>query len=141
MEMSEPYSAEFRLNPYKLFWKHPTDPNRPIERVYSEGYTLDRMLSFQEEIMAQLHPCPEGSPEIGIVGIMLYSDSMQLANFGEASLWPAYLTFANWSKYPRLKPSSLAMNHLPKTTQEHYQSHFNRMATDAELCVESVDYN
>ncbi|KAJ8074712.1 hypothetical protein PM082_022290 [Marasmius tenuissimus] len=138
--MSEPYSAEFCLNPYKLFWKHPTDPNCPIERVYGEGYTLDRMLSFQEEIMAQLHLHPEGSPEIGIVGIMLYSDSTQLANFGEASLGPAYLTFANWSKYLHLKPSLLAMNHviyfpsLPKTTQKHYQSHFNRMATDAELC-------
>ncbi|KAL0062179.1 hypothetical protein AAF712_010934 [Marasmius tenuissimus] len=138
-EMAEPYTAQFHLKPYKLFWKHPKDPEKPVQRVYGEGYTSNRMLGFEKEIMTKLHPRPEGSPEVGIIGIMLYSDSTQLANFGEASLWPAYLTFANWSKYTRLKPSSLAMNHiiyfpsLPKTAQEHYNDHFKKMATDAEL--------
>ncbi|KAK1216806.1 hypothetical protein PQX77_020558 [Marasmius sp. AFHP31] len=138
-EMSEPYSADFHLKPYKLFHKHPTDLSRPVQRVYGESYTSDRMLSFEDEILRQLGPRPEGSPEVGIVAIMLYSDSTQLANFGDASLWPGYLTFANWSKYVRLKPSSLAMNHimyfpsLPKTIQEHYQAHFDRLASDSEI--------
>ncbi|KAL0057521.1 hypothetical protein AAF712_015842 [Marasmius tenuissimus] len=76
---------------------------------------------------------------MGIIGIMLSSDLTQLANFGEASPWPAHLMFANWSKYTHLKLSSLAMNHiiyfplLPKTAQEHYKHHFKKMATDAEL--------
>ncbi|KAK1235189.1 hypothetical protein PQX77_001594 [Marasmius sp. AFHP31] len=138
-EMSEPYSADFHLKPYKLFYKHPADLSHPIQRVYGESYTSDRMLSFEAEIQRQLRGCPEGSPEVGIVAIMLYSDSTQLANFGDASLWPGYLTFANWSKYPRLKPSSLAMNHiiyfpsLPKTIQEHYQAHFDKLASDSEI--------
>ncbi|KAK1220812.1 hypothetical protein PQX77_016383 [Marasmius sp. AFHP31] len=138
-EMSEPYSADFHLKPYKLFYKHPEDLSRPIQRVYGESYTSDRMLSFEDEIQRQLRGRPEGSPEVGIVAIMLYSDSTQLANFGDASLWPGYLTFANWSKYIRLKPSSLAMNHiiyfpsLPKTIQEHYQAHFDKLASDSEI--------
>ncbi|KAK1234803.1 hypothetical protein PQX77_001985 [Marasmius sp. AFHP31] len=138
-EMSEPYSADFHLKPYKLFHKHPTDESRPAQRVYGESYTSDRMLSFEDEILGQLGRRPEGSPEVGIVAIMLYSDSTQLANFGDASLWPGYLTFANWSKYVRLKPSSLAMNHimyfpsLPKTIQEHYQAHFDKLASDSEI--------
>ncbi|KAJ8092892.1 hypothetical protein PM082_023525 [Marasmius tenuissimus] len=137
--MVEPYMAQFHLKPYKLFWKHPKDPEKPVQRVYGESYTSNRMLVFEKEIMTKLHPQPEGSPEVGIIGIMLYSHSTQLANFGEASLWPAYLTFANWSKYTCLKPSSLAMNHiiyfpsLPKTAQEHYKHHLKKMATDAEL--------
>ncbi|KAJ8092300.1 hypothetical protein PM082_023903 [Marasmius tenuissimus] len=138
-EMAEPYSAQFHLKPHKLFWRNPTDPSSPVQRVYGEGYTSDRMLEFEREIMAKLHPRPEGSPEVGIAGIMLYSDSTQLANFGEASLWPAYLTFGNWSKYDRLKPSTLAMNHviyfpsLPKTVQDHYKRHFGQLASEAEL--------
>ncbi|KAL0058886.1 hypothetical protein AAF712_014424 [Marasmius tenuissimus] len=138
-EMAEPYSAQFHLKPHKLFWRNPMDPSSPVQHVYGEGYTSDRMLEFEREIMAKLHPRPEGSPEVGIVGIMLYSDSTQLANFGEASLWPAYLTFGNWSKYDRLKPSALAMNHviyfpsLPKTVQDHYKRHFGQLASEAEL--------
>ncbi|KAJ8085123.1 hypothetical protein PM082_003907 [Marasmius tenuissimus] len=138
-EMNEPYTADFHLKPYKLFWQHPKEPSKPIQRVYGESYTSDMMLGLETEIMKKLHPRPEGSPEVGIIGIILYSDSTQLANFGEASLWPAYLTFGNWSKYSRLKPSSLAMNHiiyfpsLPKTVQEHYHWHFDKMASDAEL--------
>ncbi|KAK1217968.1 hypothetical protein PQX77_019354 [Marasmius sp. AFHP31] len=138
-EMNEPYSADFRLKPYKVFHKHPIDSSRPVQRVYGESYTSDRMLSFEDEILRQLGQRPEGSPEVGIVAIMLYSDSTQLANFGDASLWPGYLTFANWSKYVRLKPSSLAMNHimyfpsLPKTIQEHYQAHFDKLASDSEI--------
>ncbi|KAJ8075541.1 hypothetical protein PM082_021171 [Marasmius tenuissimus] len=138
-EMNEPYTADFHLKPYKLFWQHPKEPSKPIQRVYGESYTSDMMLGLETEIMKKLHPRPEGSPEVGIIGIILYSDSTQLANFGEASLWPAYLTFGNWSKYSRLKPSSLAMNHiiyfpsLLKTVQEHYHWHFDKLASDAEL--------
>ncbi|KAK1233320.1 hypothetical protein PQX77_003527 [Marasmius sp. AFHP31] len=138
-EMSEPYSADFHLKPYKLIYKHPIDPSRPVQRVYGESYTSNRMLPFEDEIQRQLHGHAEGNPEVGIIAIMLYSDSTQLANFGDASLWPGYLTFANWSKYTRLKPSSLAMNHiiyfpaLPKTIQEHYQAHFDQLASESEI--------
>ncbi|KAJ8078120.1 hypothetical protein PM082_000326 [Marasmius tenuissimus] len=138
-EMEEPYTAQFHLKPYKLFWQ-PSD-NRPIQRVYGEGYTSDRMLQLEAEINTKAKSLPEGSikHEIGIVCIGLYSDSTLLANFGDVSLWPAYFTFVNWSKYPRLKPGSRGMNHLiyfpslPVTIQEHYRIHFDHLASDVEL--------
>ncbi|KAJ8088038.1 hypothetical protein PM082_013589 [Marasmius tenuissimus] len=137
--MNEPYTADFHLKPYKLFWQHPKEPSKPIQDVYGESYTSDMMLGLKSEIMKKLHPRPKGSPKVGIIRIILYSDSTQLANFGEASLWPAYLMFGNWSKYSCLKLLSLAMNHiiyfpsLPKTIQEHYHWHFDKLALDAEL--------
>ncbi|KAL0577345.1 hypothetical protein V5O48_004644 [Marasmius crinis-equi] len=133
-EMQEPYSAQFHLKPYKLSWQ---PPDRPIQRVYGEAYTSDRMLEFESEIMGKHQPAIEH--EIGIVGLILYSDSTTCTNFGDVSMWPAYLTFANWSKNIRLKPKSFAMNHiiyipsLPESIQKHYQTHFDHMASDNEL--------
>ncbi|KAL0562720.1 hypothetical protein V5O48_019361, partial [Marasmius crinis-equi] len=77
--------------------------------------------------------------EVGIVGLVLYSDSTSCTNFGDVSMWPAYLSFANWSKNVRLKPKSYAMNHiiyipsLPDTIQKHYMTHFDHLASDKEL--------
>ncbi|KAL0058362.1 hypothetical protein AAF712_014966 [Marasmius tenuissimus] len=86
MEMTEPYTADFHLKPYKLFWQHLKEPSKPIQCVYSKSYTSDMMLGIETEIMKKLHPCPEGSPKVGIIRIILYFDSTQLANFGEANL-------------------------------------------------------
>jgi hypothetical protein len=47
-----------------------------------------------------------------LIGIMIWSDSTLLANFGTASLWPIYLYFGNQSKYSRAKPSDFAAHHL-----------------------------
>ncbi|KAG7093235.1 hypothetical protein E1B28_006921 [Marasmius oreades] len=137
-EMKEPYTAQFFLKPFMLFWQ---PSNRPLQRVYGEAYTSDRMLEFEAEIMAKIQNLPKGTiqHEVGIVAIALYSDSTLLSNFGKASMWPAYFTFSNWSKYPRLKLESHAMNHivyfpsLPATINEHYETHFASIAQDAEL--------
>ncbi|TBU36183.1 hypothetical protein BD309DRAFT_1024558 [Dichomitus squalens] len=57
---------------------------------------------------------PEDAPDVEYVvaGILVYSDSTHLANFGTASLWPMYAYFANLSKYLRFKPSIFAAHHL-----------------------------
>ncbi|KAK1223438.1 hypothetical protein PQX77_013677 [Marasmius sp. AFHP31] len=138
-EMHELYTAQFYLKPYKLFWQ--PSGNRPIQRVYGEGYTSDRMLQLEAEINTKVNSLSEGSikHEIGIVCIGLYSDSTLLANFGNVSLWPVYFTFVNCSKYKCLKLGSRGMNHLiyfpslPTTIQEHYQIHFNHLASNVEL--------
>jgi hypothetical protein len=44
--------------------------------------------------------------------IMVWSDSMHLASFGQASLWPIYLFLGNQSKYQHAKPSQFAVHHL-----------------------------
>jgi hypothetical protein len=43
---------------------------------------------------------------------MFWSDATQLANFGDAKLWPLYMFFGNESKYQRGKPSSNRCEHV-----------------------------
>lgn len=85
------------------------------ERLYGEVYVGDAMNREHEEIRETLrktHKGPEPLPETVVAAILLYSDSTHLAQFGTASLWPAYGWFANWTKYDRGKPSSFAAHHL-----------------------------
>ena len=41
-----------------------------------------------------------------VAGLMFWSDSTQLAQFGDASAWPIYLFFGNLSKYAQSKTES-----------------------------------
>ena len=50
--------------------------------------------------------------EIALVPILLWSDSTQLTNFGNASMWPIYAFFGFVSKYVRARPNSLSAHHL-----------------------------
>jgi hypothetical protein len=43
---------------------------------------------------------------------MFWSDSTQLASFGDASLWPLYMFMGNESKYRRCKPSQHLCSHV-----------------------------
>ena len=43
--------------------------------------------------------------EYAIMPLILWSDATQLSSFGNASLWPIYLYFANISKYHRSRPT------------------------------------
>lgn len=83
------------------------------ERLYGEVYIGDAMNREHEEIRQNLPKTPgKPNPETVVAAILLYSDSTHLAQFGKASLWPAYGWFANWTKYDRGKPSSFAAHHL-----------------------------
>jgi hypothetical protein len=55
---------------------------------------------------------PECTLEKVVLGLMFWSDSTHLANFGTAKVWPIYLQFANLSKYIRCKPTSGASHHV-----------------------------
>lgn len=95
----------------------PSAKERPIpyggERLYGEVYMGDAMNREHEEIRRNLPKTPgKPNPETVVAAILLYSDSTRLAQFGNASLWPAYCWFANWTKYDRGKPSSFAAHHL-----------------------------
>lgn len=83
------------------------------EQLYGEVYMGDAMNREHEEIRKNIpktHAKPY--PETVVAAILLYSDSTRLAQFGKASLWPAYCWFGNWTKYDRGKPSSFAAHHL-----------------------------
>ncbi|KAG2158533.1 uncharacterized protein EDB93DRAFT_1076521 [Suillus bovinus] len=93
----------FHLLPSKRLWKDPLDDHE--ERIFDELYTSDAWLEAQDHIkkLPREHGC---SLERIIAGMMLFSDTTHLANFGTAKAWPLYLYFGNLTKYARSSPKS-----------------------------------
>ncbi|EEB89961.1 hypothetical protein MPER_11892 [Moniliophthora perniciosa FA553] len=135
-EIQLPYAREFVWKPYKLFFQ---PEGAPVQRVYGEAYTSDRALEFEREIMARSEEIRSNLPddkkdvEIGVILIIFHSDGMMLASFGTASLWPAYMKLANWSKYPSLRTDSLAWSHISYFPSDIYGEHFQAAASSKEL--------
>lgn len=103
---------DFHLTPYKLIWDVADhQPELPHERVITELFNCDAMID--EHIKVRTKQVADGDDmETVIAGIMLWSDSTHLADFGTASLWPAYMGFGNQSKYTRSDPRSHSLHHL-----------------------------
>ena len=97
----------FNFYPHKMYWQ-PDAPGTP-ERVYSELYTSDAYIEEHEHIR---NAHGKSAHETVIAAMMLWSDSMQLANFGTASLWPIYLFLGNQTKYTQCKRRAFAAHHL-----------------------------
>lgn len=89
--VSDAASTSFHYTPFKQFWSRPDDPSLPPERVFDEMYSSDAFLDAHAKIQSQ-PPEPGCTLERVVLGMMAWSDSMHLANFGDASLWPAYLS-------------------------------------------------
>jgi len=90
-----------------MYWQ--PDATRTPERVYSELYNSDMYIEEHERIRSAHR---KSAHETVITAMMLWSDSMQLANFGTASLWPVYLFLGDQSKYTRCKRSAFTVHHL-----------------------------
>jgi hypothetical protein len=108
--LSEPAAEKFHTFPFKEFWK--PDSNEPEERIYSESYTGNRWNEEYARIHAANQKGQHRNLEAFLVALMIWSDSMILAQFGNAQLWPIYLFIGNQSKYSRAKPSSFAAHHV-----------------------------
>ncbi|KAG2061143.1 hypothetical protein BDR06DRAFT_1049379 [Suillus hirtellus] len=93
----------FHLSPFKYMWKDPLDSHQ--ERVFNELYTSDSWLDAQDELQ-KLPREPGCTLERVIAGLMFFSDTTHLANFGTAKAWPLYLYFGNLTKYARSAPKS-----------------------------------
>jgi hypothetical protein len=80
-------------------------------RIFDEVYTSEAFELAHDQLQKQ-------QPEAGcklervIAGLMFWSDSTHLTNFGTASVWPVYMYFANLSKYVWVKPTSGACHHI-----------------------------
>lgn len=102
---SEPSSKLFHLTPFRRIWKSPTTGCE--QRLYDELYTSDAWIQAQDELQKQRRD--DGCRlERVVAGLMFWSDSTRLAQFGSASTWPLYLFFGNMSKYVRSRPNSAA---------------------------------
>lgn len=104
--------TDFHLTPYKLLWDvSDHHPNQPHERVITEAYNSEAMID--EHIKISRAQREKGvDMEVVVAGLMFWSDSTHLAEFGTASMWPAYLGFANQSKYTRADPKTHSLHHL-----------------------------
>ncbi|KAI0369420.1 hypothetical protein BV20DRAFT_1036521 [Pilatotrama ljubarskyi] len=112
----------------------------PGVRVYSEIYDSDALLMDDAEIHQRPREAQDTEDiEYVVAPLMLWSDSTHLANFGTASLWPAYIYFGSQSKYTRGKPTAFAAHHLayipslPDTIQDAYTKLHSMPATAAML--------
>ena len=108
---SSPLASHFHLTPFKLFHMSPSGKE---ERVFSEVYNSDAAIEEHDKI--QRAPLPPDEPnckrEKVVFGLMVWSDSTHLANFGTAKLWPIYSFFSGISKYIRSRPNSGACQHI-----------------------------
>ena len=84
------------LTPYKEY--RILGEGHSPERVYGEMYTSDAFLDAWDSVQSQTDAVGDCLERI-MVALMLWSDSTHLTNFGSASLWPAYLSLGNQSKY------------------------------------------
>ncbi|KAL0569737.1 hypothetical protein V5O48_012225 [Marasmius crinis-equi] len=106
-----PLSLKFHLSPFKLF--HVSADDQEPTRVYSELYNSDSFIQEHDRVQrAELPPGESCRRERVVAALMFWSDATQLANFGDAKLWPIYLFFGNLSKYIRATPSSGACHHI-----------------------------
>jgi hypothetical protein len=101
-------ARRFHFSPFKRFWK----PALGIEvRCFDEAYTSDAWLEAHSVLQKQRNESGCQLEKV-ILGLMFWSDSTHLANFGTAKVWHLYLYFGNLSKYFRGKPSSGASHHV-----------------------------
>ncbi|KAI6096854.1 hypothetical protein F5141DRAFT_1190943 [Pisolithus sp. B1] len=114
-----------------------------IDGIYHQDLTDMTVAAFKDpEFSRSLHMTPytqhwktaDHHTHI-VASLMVWLDSTHLASFGNASMWPFYLFFANQSKYTQCKPSAQACHHityipmLPADFQETYASQFDEPAT------------
>ena len=102
---SEPASKWFHLTPFKRFWKSFITGRE--QRLYDELYTSDAWIKAHDDLQKQGRNDSCDLEKV-IAGLMFWSDSTHLAQFGNASAWPVYLYFGNQSKYVRACPTSAA---------------------------------
>ncbi|KAL0564603.1 hypothetical protein V5O48_017441, partial [Marasmius crinis-equi] len=109
---TEPLGRKFHFSPFRLF--HQLPDSEDVERVYSELYNSDDFIEEHDRVQRlPLAPEDHGCKlERVVAGLMFWSDSTHLANFGTAKLWPIYMMFGNLSKYVRSSPTSGACHHV-----------------------------
>jgi hypothetical protein len=105
--LADETARHFHFSPFKRF-RH-TSSGRV--RCYDEVYTSDAFLKANDTLQKQRNE-PSCTLEKVVLGLMFWSDSTHLANFGTAKVWPLYLYFANLSKYIRCKPTSGTAHHV-----------------------------
>jgi Plavaka transposase len=101
----------FHFTPFELRHQRGDGPRLSSVRVYGELYTSPVFIEAYNEVQTSPGEAACLLQRV-VVGLMFGSDSTQLTQFGNSSLWPCYLYFGNESKYRRREPSSNLCNHV-----------------------------
>ncbi|KIY47948.1 hypothetical protein FISHEDRAFT_44304 [Fistulina hepatica ATCC 64428] len=116
---AQPLADKFHFTPYQVFRETPSaaadaPETQNTERVYSELYNSEEFIMEHDRVQRlDLHPDDAGcNLERVVAGLMFWSDSTHLADFGTAKMWPVYMFMGNLSKYERARPTSGACHHL-----------------------------
>lgn len=106
--LSSKDAQHFHLEPYELHWQ--ANESKSV-RVHGEIYTSPAFIEAHNAL--QESPGEPGCdlPRV-VVALMFSSDATYLTSFGQARVWPLYMTFGNDSKYRRSKPSLHLCNHV-----------------------------
>lgn len=99
----------FHYEPFKLLWQPAA--NDPSIRIHGEMYTSPAFLDAHSELQSSPREPGCDLPKV-VVAMMFWSDATHLTSFGNAKLWPCYLSFGNESKYRRSKPTCHLLNHV-----------------------------
>ncbi|KAI1798488.1 hypothetical protein LXA43DRAFT_1108138 [Ganoderma leucocontextum] len=107
------FSRIYHWLPHCKFWT-PPEPARPVPSwpvAPPLGSTSATLPMPPSPIRPRI---PSDAPDVEYImlPLLFWSDAMQLANFGSASLWPIYLYFGNLSKYVRGRPTEFVVHHL-----------------------------
>ncbi|TFK61425.1 hypothetical protein BDN72DRAFT_904115 [Pluteus cervinus] len=97
-------SKDFHWHPYEEHWSPPWD-GAAMERIHGELYSSSAFLEADQELQTSL-PEPDCHLPRCVAALMMYSDATQVAQFGQASVWPVYAYFGNQSKYERGRSST-----------------------------------
>ena len=107
---SSPHASHFHFSSFKLFHRSLSSKE---ERIFSEIYNSDVFIKEHDDV--QRTPLPpdqlDCKLEKVVAALMVWSDSIHLANFGITKLWPIYFLFENTSKYV-CGQASLSARHI-----------------------------
>lgn len=106
---SKSLAKKFHLSPFKCIHIHPQ--TKEETHIFDEVYTSDTWIAAHDELQKQPNKLGCKLEKI-IVGLMFWSGSTLLADFGTAKVWSLYLYFANLSKYVHAQPNSGACHHV-----------------------------
>ncbi|KIL55624.1 hypothetical protein M378DRAFT_1041652 [Amanita muscaria Koide BX008] len=127
MITEEPIATDFHWHGFDEFWQ-PPDSSKPKERVYGELYSSEAFRHAERRLLNQ-PPEPDCDLPRVIYALMFSSDATHVAQFGQASLWPAYVFSGNCSKYTRCMPSTRSARHfayfpkLPDSFEDFLRKH------------------
>ena len=108
-------AKRFHYEPFEQFWQ-PPDPSAKPQRIFDELYASKAWNEEHERIQRSLPQEGCSLPRV-IAAMMLWSDSTQVSQFGQSSLWPIYYFPGNLSKYERASPrarSGIHIAYIPK---------------------------